>query len=660
MIPELGLFALIVALCVALVQAVVPLAGAMTRNSAWLALARPAAFAQFGLVLIAYGCLTAAFLGNDFSVAYVAQNSNSKLPLLYRISGVWGAHEGSLLLWALILCLWTIAVARFSRSVPDDMTARVLGIMGLISIGFLSFILFTSSPFERQFPVPLDGRDLNPLLQDPGLAIHPPMLYLGYVGFSVSFAFAIAALMNGRLDTAWARWSRPWTAMAWSFLTVGIALGSWWAYYELGWGGWWFWDPVENASFMPWLVGTALIHSLAATEKRGVFRAWTVLLAIFAFSLSLLGTFLVRSGVLTSVHAFASDPARGLFILIFLAIITGGALALYAWRAPAIRSVVGLQMVSREAALLLNNVLLVATTGAVLLGTLYPLVVDALDLGKISVGPPYFNTVFVPLTLPLGVFMAIGALLRWKQDSFQRLWPQLRILLAASVVGGGIWPLAMSRYEIGAALAATLGIWVVLSACHSLWIRTATGRRWQGLRNTPSGLWGMALAHCGVGVFIIGVAFTSIYTVEKDLRMAPGDSFEVQGYHYRFEGVENRTGPNYASQTGRVTVSRDGRQMASLMPEKRIYNVQRMPMTEAGIAPGLFADFYVVLGEPLGSDGSWAVRIYYKAYIRWIWLGALLMAGGGLLAACDRRYRSLGRQTALAGSADSTFVSGRS
>ena len=652
MIPELGLFALIVALCVALIQGIIPLAGSVTSNASWMRLARPAAWAQFGLVLIAYGCLTAAFLGNDFSVAYVAQNSNSRLPLLYRISGVWGAHEGSLLLWALILSAWTVAVTIFSRSVPDDMVARVLGVMGLISVGFLSFILFTSSPFERQFPVPVDGRDLNPLLQDPGLAIHPPMLYLGYVGFSVSFAFAIAALLSGRLDTAWARWSRPWAAVAWSLLTVGIALGSWWAYYELGWGGWWFWDPVENASFMPWLVGTALIHSLAATEKRGVLRAWTVLLAIFAFSLSLLGTFLVRSGVLTSVHAFAADPARGLFILIFLALVIGSSLTLYAWRAPAIRSVVGLQLLSREAALLLNNVLLVVTTGAVLLGTLYPLVIDALDLGKISVGPPYFNTVFVPLTVPLGVFMSIGALLRWKQDSFQRLWPQLRILLVASAVGGGIWPLTMSRYELSAALAATLGVWIVLSTCHSLWTRTATGRRWQSLRSTPSGLWGMVLAHCGVGVFIIGVAFTSIYTVEKDLRMAPGDSFQINRYSYRFEGVKKQTGPNYMSQIGTVTVSRDGRPTALLRPEKRIYRIQRMPMTEAGIAPGLFADFYVALGEPLGSDGSWALRIHYKAYIRWIWLGALLMAGGGLLAASDSRYRSLARQATHAGTGD--------
>ena len=443
MIPEIGLFALILALLMAVLQSTIPIVGSTRNNPSWIGMARPAAFAQLLFVAISYGCLSVAFLFHDFSVVYVAQNSNSRLPLIYLISGVWGAHEGSLLLWALTLALWTAAVAWFSKSVPDRMVARVLGVMGIVSVGFLLFILFTSNPFERQFPAPLDGRDLNPLLQDPGLAIHPPMLYMGYVGFSVAFAFAIAALLGGRLDSAWARWSRPWTLAAWVFLTAGIALGSWWAYYELGWGGWWFWDPVENASFMPWLVGTALIHSLAATEKRGVFKAWTVLLAVFAFSLSLLGTFLVRSGVLTSVHAFATDPARGLFILIFLAVVVGGSLMLYAWRAPAIKSSGGFNLVSREAALLLNNVLLVVAAATVLLGTLYPLVIDALGLGKISVGPPYFNSVFIPLTAPLAGLVAIGSMLRWKKDRLGRL---IRPLGPAVRACGTTWPALASVF----------------------------------------------------------------------------------------------------------------------------------------------------------------------------------------------------------------------
>jgi len=647
-IPEIGLFALILALLIAVLQAMIPIAGATRNHSSWIAVARPAAFAQLLFVAISYGCLTAAFLSHDFSVAYVAQNSNSRLPLIYLISGVWGAHEGSLLLWALTLALWTAAVAWFSKSVPDRMVARVLGVMGIVSVGFLLFILFTSNPFERQFPPPMDGRDLNPLLQDPGLAIHPPMLYMGYVGFSVAFAFAIAALLGGRLDSAWARWSRPWTLAAWVFLTAGIALGSWWAYYELGWGGWWFWDPVENASFMPWLVGTALIHSLAATEKRGVFKAWTVLLAVFAFSLSLLGTFLVRSGVLTSVHAFATDPARGLFILIFLAVVVGGSLALYAWRAPAVRSSGGFNLVSREAGLLLNNVLLVVAAATVLLGTLYPLVIDALGLGKISVGPPYFNAVFIPLTAPLAILVGVGFMLRWKKDQLGRLIRPLGFPFALALILGLLWPAFFGDYHLAAVFGGVLGLWTIFAALSGLWGRTRAGQRWQSLSRTPSAVFGMSLAHIGLGVFVIGVTFTSTYSIEKDLRMAPGDTYAIGDYTFRFDGINQHRGPNYLSDTGSITVLRGDRLETVLNPEKRIYLVQQMPMTEAAIDAGLTRDLYVALGEPLDDGGSWAVRLYLKPYVRWIWLGALIMAFGGLLSASDKRYRRFARETNFA------------
>ena len=640
MIPEIGTFALIVALCLAVLQGTLPLAGATRGIPAWIGIAKPAARGQLLFVLIAYACLTWAFITHDFSVLYVAHNSNLNLPLLYRISGVWGAHEGSLLLWLLILCGWTGAVTCFSRSVPDRMVARVLAILGLISVGFLLFLLLTSNPFERQYPAPVNGHDLNPLLQDPGLAIHPPMLYIGYVGFSVAFAFAIAALLAGRLDAAWARWSRIWTTLAWVFLTIGITLGSWWAYNELGWGGWWFWDPVESASFMPWLVGTALIHSLAATEKRGVFKAWTVLLAIFTFSLSLLGTFLVRSGILTSVHAFATDPARGIFILAFLGIVIGGSLLLYAWRAPAIRSAGGFDWLSREVALLLNNVLLVVTAATILLGTLYPLVLDSLQLGKISVGPPYFNTVFVPLTIPLALLAGIGALSRWKRDRAWRLTKILWLPFVISLTLGLAWPFfGMPHYSIAAGLGGSLGLWAIFAALQGLWSRTSIGQRWLSLRATPSSIYGMTLAHCGTGIFIIGIAFTSAYTVEKDLRMTPGDEYFLSGYHYRFDGVENRDGPNYRADVGTITVFNNETEVARLHPEKRFYLRQSNAMTEAGIDAGLFRDLYVALGEPLDENGSWSVRLYYNAFVRWVWLGPLFMALGGLIAVSDRRYR---------------------
>ncbi len=640
MIPEIGHYALIMALCVVLLQAIFPVIGAQRGIASWVALARPTALAHVLLVMVAYGCLTYSFIVHDFSVAYVANNSNTALPLLYRISGVWGAHEGSLLLWSLILALWTGAVALFSRGVPEAMAARVIAVMGLVSLGFLLFMLLTSNPFDRLLPAPAQGGDLNPLLQDPGLAIHPPMLYMGYVGFSVAFAFAIAAMLGGRLDAAWARWTRPWTNIAWSFLTVGIALGSWWAYYELGWGGWWFWDPVENASFMPWLVGTALVHSLAATEKRGAFKAWTVLLAVFTFSLSLLGTFLVRSGVLTSVHAFASDPARGLFILIFLGIVVGGSLLLYAWRAPQLRSPAGFELVSREAALLLNNVLLVVAAATVLLGTLYPLFLDALELGKISVGPPYFNSVFVPLTVPLALAVGLGALSRWKRDQLARLGARLRGALVFSVVAGLAFPLVTDGYRWGSALGMVLAFWVISSTMVALYDRVGGGpRRWRRLVSTPRGFYGMIVAHTGIAMFIVGVTLVTGYGQEKDVRLSPGQSYQLGAYDFRFDGVKKMMGPNYLADVGAVVVSRGGERVAVLSPEKRVYRVQRSPMTEAGIDPGITRDIYVSLGEPLGDGGVWSVRLYYKPFIRWIWLGAALMALGGLIGASDKRYR---------------------
>ena len=647
MIPEIGQFALILALVMALLQAVFPLYGSLANIPAWIALAKPAAGAQMLLVMVAFASLTCSFISSDFSVAYVANHSNSHLPLVYRISGVWGGHEGSLLLWSLILAIWSGAVARFTRQLPDLVIARVLSVMAMISIGFLLFMLLTSNPFERLFPVPLEGRDLNPLLQDIGLAIHPPMLYIGYVGFSVAFAFAIAALIGGRLDAAWARWSRPWTNIAWMFLTIGIALGSWWAYYELGWGGWWFWDPVENASFMPWLVGTALIHSLAATEKRGVFKAWTVLLAVFAFSLSLLGTFLVRSGVLTSVHAFATDPARGLFILIFLGIVIGGSLVLYAWRAPAVVSHVRFSPVSREMAILINNVFFGALAFAVLTGTLYPLILDALGGAKISVGEPYFNFLFAVIGAPLGLFIGVGALLRWKKDSVRRVRFKLLAPAVISVGIGLLLPLWMGHYSFSAAFGIALGCWVITTALLGLRERAAPGKYiWgkymRGLKNTPRAVYGMTLAHIGVGVFIIGVTYTNAYSIEKDIRMAVGETFSVAGYEFAFKRVTDHRGPNYDAARGEFIVTGRRGPAIKLYPEKRTYLVQKNPMTEAAIDAGLTRDLYVALGEPLGEPAggeAWSVRIYYKPFIRWIWLGALLMALGGLVAATDKRYR---------------------
>ena len=648
MIPEIGHMALILGLILALIQASIPVIGAHKGISAWIALARPVSRAQLLFMLVAYGCLTWAFLEHDFSVRYVAQNSNTELPTPYLISGVWGAHEGSLLLWALILSAWAGAVSLFSRSVPDQMLARVLGVMGMVNVGFLLFMLLTSNPFSRLPNPPLEGRDLNPLLQDPGLVIHPPMLYMGYVGFSVAFAFAIAAMLGGRLDAAWVRWSRPWTNIAWVFLTLGIVLGSWWAYYELGWGGWWFWDPVENASFMPWLVGTALIHSLAVTEKRGAFKAWTVLLAIFAFSLSLLGTFLVRSGVLTSVHAFATDPSRGVFILLFLALVVGGSLLLYSWRASQIRSQVRFNLVSRETGLLLNNMVLVITAGSILLGTLYPLAHEALGLGKISVGPPYFNTVFIPLTIPLALFVGVGAMARWKLENVANLYKKLRWSLLLSLVAGTLFPLILApQFNWLAVMGLVLAFWVLFSTLQWL-VDRAGGRKrlLNALVNIPRGSWGMMFGHLGIAVFIVGITLTSLFSSDKDIRLEPGQSYTLGGYDFIFKGVIKRAGPNYRAERGEVEITQNGKQVAVLFPEKRNYRTG-MPMTEAGIDAGLFRDLFVALGEPLGEEGAWSLRIYHKPFVRWVWLGGIFMAFGGLLAASDRRYFRLARKAKI-------------
>ena len=633
------------ALMVAIVQGVLPLLGAHRNRTAWIALARPAAQAQWLLLLLAFCCLSYAFYANDFSVAYVAEHSNSKLPTVYRFAAVWGGHEGSLMLWVLLLATWTLAVSLFSRALPEAMVARVIGVLGLVSCGMLLFILTTSSPFERLIDIPADGRDLNPLLQDFGLVIHPPMLYMGYVGFSVAFAFAIAALLSGQLDAAWARWSRPWTVSAWIFLTLGVGLGSWWAYYELGWGGWWFWDPVENASFMPWLVGTALIHSLAVTEKRGAFKNWTVLLAIGAFSLSLLGTFLVRSGVLTSVHAFATDPRRGLFILVFLVVVIGSSLLLFAWRAPKVGLGGRFALMSRETLLLVNNVLLVVASGSVLLGTLYPLLIDALGMGKLSVGPPYFQAVFVPLMVPLLFLIGVGPLARWKQASVGDLVKRLRVAFAIAVAAGIGLPLVFGNWTPLVGLGLLLAVWIIASGVVQIRdrYRSAAGK------GVPLAFWGMQLAHIGVAVFVIGVTLVKGYETEKDVRMAPNDTVQVGGYTVRLLGVKGAMGPNYRAAVGDLELSRDGKVLRMIHPEKRAYFSSGMPMTEAAIDSNVFRDVYVSLGEPLGEQdgiGAWSVRVHYKPFVAWIWGGCLLMALGGSLAVSDRRYRLKARAAA--------------
>ena len=630
---ELGHFALIVALLLAVAQAGFGLVGAAVGSSRHMAVARPAVAGQWVFVAVAFAVLAWAFQRNDFSVLYVAQNSNSALPAFYRFAAVWGAHEGSLVLWALALATWSLAVAAFSRQLPESFAARVLGVLGVVSAGFLLFILLTSNPFERLTPAATDGRDLNPVLQDFALAVHPPMLYIGYVGFSVAFAFAVAAMLEGRLDARWARWTRPWTTLAWLFLTIGIALGSWWAYYELGWGGWWFWDPVENASFMPWLVGTALIHSLAVTEKRGLFRSWTLLLSILAFSLSLLGTFLVRSGVLISVHAFASDPGRGIFILTFLGLCIGGSLALYAWRGPALRTRGGFEAVSRESFLIFNNVLLMVATGLILIGTLYPLFLETLDLGKISVGPPYFNKVFIVPMLPLLAFLAIGMHAGWKKARLQPLKRPLTLIALIAVASALVVPaLAWGSFHWLTVVGVAAAGLVILSALYEPFDRLRHRQR------IPASVLGMCLAHLGVGLFTLGVTVTQSYRIEKDIALSPGERFELRDYTFEFVSTRPVQGPNYQAIEAEVRVLRGERLVTVLHPQKRVYRVQQSPMTEAGIEAGWNRDLFVAMGEDLG-DGAWSLRLQYKPMVRFIWLGALVMALGGLVAVTDRRYR---------------------
>ncbi len=660
MFPEIGHFSIVVALVIVLLQSTVPLAGAYLGNRSWMNVARSAAMAQFAFMLLAFVMLVFCFLDNDFTVKYVASNSNTYLPWYYKVSAVWGGHEGSLLLWALVLSGWTVSVARFSRSMPLDVVARVLSVMGIVATGFYSFLLFTSNPFERSLPdFVVDGADLNPLLQDFGLIVHPPMLYMGYVGFSVAFAFAIAGLLSGQLDSAWARWSRPWTTVAWCFLTIGIALGSWWAYYELGWGGWWFWDPVENASFMPWLTGTALMHSLAVSEKRGVFKSWTVLLAIITFGLSLLGTFLVRSGVLTSVHAFASDPERGFFILVFLTLVVGGSLLLFALRAAQLKAESSYQLFSREVLLLANNLVLMAAMLVVLVGTLMPIVFDVFDLGKISVGPPYFNTLFVPIALILLVLTGIGPLVNWKRHPRETLY---RPALICGVTSCGVAYLLLAvagfSTQILVVLAWSAACWVIGFSLRDVYKKARTCRYGflAGLRRTSLSYRGMIMAHVGLAITIMGIAVVASSDVERDVRLAPGQAVEVGPYRFVFQGVQEEQGPNFISTKATIEVAENGRTFRYLYPEKRRYFVQRNVMTEAAIDAGLMRDLYVALGEPLG-DGSWAVRVYYKPLIRWVWGGGILMAMGGFVAIADRRYRlkikkrvqvAMGRREAVA------------
>jgi len=641
MIAELGNYALGLSLAIALLLAALPLWGAEKGNNQLMALARPMTYGLFLALTVAFGALFYAFAVNDFTVQYVVNNSNSNLPLRYRLSAVWGSHEGSLLLWIWLLTLWSTAVAWFSKPLPQEAVSRVLGIMGIVSVGFLLFVLFTSNPFDRTFPnFPVDGRELNPLLQDVGLIFHPPLLYMGYVGFSVAFAFSIASLMTGKLDTAWARWSRPWTMAAWVFLTLGIVLGSWWAYYELGWGGWWFWDPVENASLMPWLAGTALLHSLAVTEKRGSFKAWTVLLAIMAFSLCLLGTFLVRSGILVSVHAFASDPTRGLYILVYLIIVIGGSLGLYAVKGGQIRSRDNAERYSRETMLLLNNILLMTALAVVFLGTLLPLVHKQLGLGTISIGAPFFDQMFLIIMTPFALLLGVGPLVKWRRDQFSSIRTPVVISVIVMVIAGFVLPFWLQdTLTVSSVLGTMMAVIIALLSLYELQQRvTHRSGFFPGLTKLSRSHWGMFLAHLGVAMTVWGIAFSQNYSVERDVRMNVGDSVEIAGYEYKFQGISNADGPNYAGGKAQVDILKNGKTEATLFAEKRFYTVSKMTMTEAAIDWGLTRDLYVALGESLG-DGSWALRLYYKPFIRWIWLGGVFMALGGLLCMFDRRYR---------------------
>ena len=641
MIAELGNYALALSLAIAVLLAIFPLWGAEKGNVQFMALARPMTYGLFLILSVSFGALFYVFAINDFSVQYVVNNSNTTLPIYYRLSAVWGSHEGSLLLWIWLLSLWSAAVALFSKRLPQEAVARVLGIMGIISIGFLLFVLFTSNPFTRTFPdFPVDGKELNPLLQDIGLIFHPPLLYMGYVGFSVAFAFSIASLMTGKLDTAWARWSRPWTMAAWVFLTLGIVLGSWWAYYELGWGGWWFWDPVENASFMPWLAGTALLHSLAVTEKRGSFKAWTVLLAILAFSLCLLGTFLVRSGILVSVHAFASDPTRGLYVLAYLIVVIGGSLTLYAYKGSQIRSRDNAERYSRESLLLLNNILLMTALCVVLLGTLLPLVHKQLGLGSISIGAPFFDQMFLIIMTPFALLLGIGPLVKWRRDQFSAIrTPVIASVIIMLIAGFALPYLLQDKLTVSAVLGTMMTVIIVLLSLYEMHQR-ATHRDtfWRGITKLSRLHWGMILAHLGVAMTVWGIAFSQNYSIERDVRMNVGDTVQIAGYDFTFKGISDANGPNYVGGKAQIDISRDGKHETTLYAEKRLYTVSKMPMTEAAIDWGFSRDLYAALGEKLDNN-AWALRLYYKPFIRWIWLGGLFMALGGVLCMFDRRYR---------------------
>ena len=641
MIAELGNYALALSLAIAVLLAIFPLWGAEKGNVQFMALARPMTYGLFLILSVSFGALFYVFAINDFSVQYVVNNSNTTLPIYYRLSAVWGSHEGSLLLWIWLLSLWSAAVALFSKRLPQEAVARVLGIMGIISIGFLLFVLFTSNPFTRTFPdFPVDGKELNPLLQDIGLIFHPPLLYMGYVGFSVAFAFSIASLMTGKLDTAWARWSRPWTMAAWVFLTLGIVLGSWWAYYELGWGGWWFWDPVENASFMPWLAGTALLHSLAVTEKRGSFKAWTVLLAILAFSLCLLGTFLVRSGILVSVHAFASDPTRGLYVLAYLIVVIGGSLTLYAYKGSQIRSRDNAERYSRESLLLLNNILLMTALCVVLLGTLLPLVHKQLGLGSISIGAPFFDQMFLIIMTPFALVLGIGPLVKWRRDQFSAIRTPVIVSLIIMLIAGFALPyLLQDKLTVSAVLGTMMTVIIVLLSLYEMHQRaTYRDTFWHGITKLSRSHWGMILAHLGVAMTVWGIAFSQNYSIERDVRMNVGDTVQIAGYDFTFKGISDANGPNYVGGKAQIDISRDGKHETTLYAEKRLYTVSKMPMTEAAIDWGFSRDLYAALGEKLDNN-AWALRLYYKPFIRWIWLGGLFMALGGVLCMFDRRYR---------------------
>ena len=641
MIAELGNYALALSLAIAVLLAIFPLWGAEKGNVQFMALARPMTYGLFLILSVSFGALFYVFAINDFSVQYVVNNSNTTLPIYYRLSAVWGSHEGSLLLWIWLLSLWSAAVALFSKRLPQEAVARVLGIMGIISIGFLLFVLFTSNPFTRTFPdFPVDGKELNPLLQDIGLIFHPPLLYMGYVGFSVAFAFSIASLMTGKLDTAWARWSRPWTMAAWVFLTLGIVLGSWWAYYELGWGGWWFWDPVENASFMPWLAGTALLHSLAVTEKRGSFKAWTVLLAILAFSLCLLGTFLVRSGILVSVHAFASDPTRGLYVLAYLIVVIGGSLTLYAYKGSQIRSRDNAERYSRESLLLLNNILLMTALCVVLLGTLLPLVHKQLGLGSISIGAPFFDQMFLIIMTPFALLLGIGPLVKWRRDQFSAIrTPVIASVIIMLIAGFALPYLLQDKLTVSAVLGTMMTVIIVLLSLYEMHQRaTYRDTFWHGITKLSRSHWGMILAHLGVAMTVWGIAFSQNYSIERDVRMNVGDTVQIAGYDFTFKGISDANGPNYVGGKAQIDISRDGKYETTLYAEKRLYTVSKMPMTEAAIEWGFSRDLYAALGEKLDNN-AWALRLYYKPFIRWIWLGGLFMALGGVLCMFDRRYR---------------------